>query len=50
MGRFTIEKDGFYLNGEPFRVLAGAIHYFRIPKQYWRDRLEKLNKDEVGTE
>ncbi len=42
MGNFTIEKDGFYLNGEPFRILAGAIHYFRVPAEYWRDRLIKL--------
>ena len=42
MSKFTIEKDGFYLNGEPFRVLAGAIHYFRVPAEYWRDRLIKL--------
>ena len=42
MKKFTIEKDGFYLNGEPFRVLAGAIHYFRVPAEYWRDRLLKL--------
>ncbi len=42
MGKFTIEKDGFYLNGEPFRVIAGAIHYFRVPAEYWRDRLIKL--------
>lgn len=42
MGKFAIEKDGFYLNGEPFRVIAGAIHYFRVPAEYWRDRLIKL--------
>ncbi len=42
MGKFTIEKDGFYLNGEPFRIIAGAIHYFRVPSEYWRDRLIKL--------
>lgn len=42
MNTFTIEKDGFYLNGEPFRIIAGAIHYFRVPREYWRDRLIKL--------
>lgn len=42
MSNFTIEKDGFYLNGEPFRIIAGAIHYFRVPAEYWRDRLIKL--------
>lgn len=42
MGTFAIEKDGFKLNGEPFRIIAGAIHYFRVPAEYWRDRLIKL--------
>lgn len=40
--RLTIEKQGFFLDGEPFRFIAGAIHYFRVPKPYWRDRLIKL--------
>ena len=40
--RLTIEKDGFYLDGAPFRFIAGAIHYFRVPRAYWRDRLMKL--------
>ncbi|MBR3928123.1 MAG: beta-galactosidase [Clostridia bacterium] len=42
MGKFEIRNSGFYLNDEPFKVLAGAIHYFRVPREYWRDRLLKL--------
>ncbi len=41
MGRFEI-RDNFYLNGEPYKVISGAIHYFRTVPEYWRDRLEKL--------
>ena len=41
MGIFEI-KDTFYLNGKPFQIISGAIHYFRIVPEYWRDRLEKL--------
>ncbi|MCM1184200.1 MAG: beta-galactosidase [Roseburia sp.] len=41
MGKFEI-KDNFYLNGEPFQVISGSIHYFRVVPEYWRDRLEKL--------
>lgn len=40
MARFEI-KDNFYLDGEPFKIISGAIHYFRIVPEYWRDRLEK---------
>lgn len=35
-------KDQFYLDGKPFQVISGAIHYFRVVPEYWRDRLEKL--------
>ena len=35
-------KDTFCLNGEPFQIISGAIHYFRVVPAYWRDRLEKL--------
>lgn len=39
---FSIGDETFLLNGEPFTIASGAIHYFRIPKEYWRDRLLKL--------
>ncbi|MCD7738971.1 MAG: beta-galactosidase, partial [Lachnospiraceae bacterium] len=42
MGKFEIREKHFYLNGEPFQIISGAIHYFRVVPQYWRDRLEKL--------
>lgn len=35
-------KDNFYLDGEPFQIISGAVHYFRTVPEYWRDRLEKL--------
>ncbi len=48
MGRFEI-KDTFYLNGEPFQIISGSIHYFRIVPEYWRDRLEKLKSLGMNT-
>ena len=41
MGQFEIKED-FILNGSPFKIISGTIHYFRVVPQYWRDRLEKL--------
>lgn len=41
MGNFEI-KENFYLDGKPFQIISGAIHYFRIVPEYWQDRLEKL--------
>ncbi|PWT28858.1 glycoside hydrolase family 35 protein [Butyrivibrio fibrisolvens] len=35
-------KDRFYLDGEEFHLISGAIHYFRVVPQYWEDRLLKL--------
>lgn len=40
MSRFEY-KDNFYLDGKPFQIISGAIHYFRVVPQYWQDRLEK---------
>jgi len=41
MGVFEC-KDKFYLDGEPFQIISGGIHYFRVVPEYWQDRLEKL--------
>lgn len=41
MNTFEI-KDEFYLNRKPFKILSGAIHYFRVPKKYWEDSLYNL--------
>lgn len=35
-------KELFYLDGKPFQIISGAVHYFRTVPEYWRDRLEKL--------
>ena len=40
--KLQYNKDTFLLDGKPFRILSGAIHYFRIPQAYWEDRLRKL--------
>lgn len=42
MNKFEIRKDRFYVKGEEFKLISGAIHYFRTVPEYWQDRLEKL--------
>ncbi|MEV4859308.1 glycoside hydrolase family 35 protein [Streptomyces ossamyceticus] len=37
----TTSSDGFLLHGEPFRIISGAMHYFRIHPDLWADRLRK---------
>ena len=42
--------DGhFELNGRKFNIYSGAIHYFRIMPEYWRDRLLKLKAAGLNT-
>ncbi|NUS16482.1 MAG: beta-galactosidase [Streptomyces sp.] len=36
-----IDRDEFRLDGEPFRIISGALHYFRVHPGQWADRLRK---------
>jgi len=36
---FRAANGRFLLNGKPFQIIAGSMHYARIPRAYWRDRL-----------
>lgn len=36
------ENNTFTKDGRPYQYISGSIHYFRIPEQYWQDRLEKV--------
>src|SRR5437764_812570 len=36
---FVIEGDHFALDGKPFKILSGELHYARIPREYWHARL-----------
>lgn len=36
---FAVSNGQFTLDGKPFRILSGEIHYPRVPRAYWRDRL-----------
>ena len=44
MALLTYDEKQFYLDGKPYRIISGAMHYFRIPREYWRDRLLKLKE------
>lgn len=39
--RMEIAGGDFLFDGKPTRFLCGEMHYFRIPKELWRDRLHK---------
>ncbi|KXT72669.1 Beta-galactosidase 3 [Streptococcus sp. DD10] len=41
MARFEIKED-FYLDQQPFKILSGAIHYFRVHPEDWYHSLYNL--------
>lgn len=42
MATFTYDDKNFLMDGKPYTVISGAIHYFRSVPEYWRDRMLKL--------
>lgn len=40
MNKLTFDRDNFYLDGKPFRIIAGDVHYFRIHQNDWAKRLD----------
>ncbi len=49
MSTFAIQNNHFSLDGQPFQILSGAFHYFRIPRVYWDDRLHKARAMGLNT-
>ncbi|MEN2400845.1 beta-galactosidase family protein [Flavobacterium sp. MC2016-06] len=37
---FSLAKTDFMLDGKPFQVISGEMHPARIPKIYWRHRIQ----------
>lgn len=44
MAILTYKGNKFFLDGEEYTIISGAMHYFRIPREYWYDRLLKLKQ------
>ncbi|XP_033107254.1 beta-galactosidase-like isoform X2 [Anneissia japonica] len=36
------DDNSFSKDGQPFRYISGSIHYARVPRGYWDDRLMKM--------
>lgn len=43
------DSSHFTLERKPFRILGGSIHYFRVPRAYWEDRLLKMKACGINT-
>ncbi len=46
---FELGKSEFLLNGKPFQMRAGEIHPNRIPKEYWRQRIQMAKSMGLNT-
>jgi beta-galactosidase len=39
---FGVQGEQFMLDGQPFVIRSGEMHYPRVPREYWRDRMKKM--------
>lgn len=39
---FSIAEHDFLLNGQPFQIKCGEMHFARVPREYWAARLQSL--------
>ena len=46
---FSTRGDQFLLDGQPFLIRAGEMHYPRVPRPYWRDRMRKMRAMGLNT-
>lgn len=49
MSDFRIGSEHFELDGAPFQILSGALHYFRVHPDLWRDRIRKARQMGLNT-
>lgn len=47
--RFAIEGDRFLLDGKPHLIRSGEMHYPRIPREFWRERLRQARAMGLNT-
>src|SRR3989441_7982962 len=46
---FGWQGEHFLLDGKPFQIISGDMHYARVPRQYWRDRMKKMKAMGLNT-
>ncbi|XP_035134180.1 beta-galactosidase isoform X4 [Callithrix jacchus] len=49
MFEIDYSQDRFFKDGQPFRYISGSIHYSRVPRFYWKDRLLKMKMAGLNT-
>ena len=46
---FTVANGQFQLDGKPYQILSGEMHYPRVPRAYWHDRFRKARAMGLNT-
>jgi len=46
---FTVSGKQFLMDGKPYQIISGEMHYTRVPRAYWRDRLRKAKAMGLNT-
>ncbi|KQS37134.1 beta-galactosidase [Pedobacter sp. Leaf194] len=49
---FELGQNEFLLDGKPFQIISGEIHYPRVPKEAWRERMKMaraMGLNTIGT-
>jgi beta-galactosidase len=49
---FSLGNDAFLLDGKPFQMISGEIHYPRVPQAAWRSRMKMakaMGLNTIGT-
>lgn len=47
--RFEVKEGKFMFEGEPVQLICGEMHYPRIPRQYWEDRIVRAKAMGLNT-
>lgn len=49
---FSLGDSTFLLDGKPLQMISGEMHYTRVPREYWRDRMKMaraMGLNTIGT-
>ncbi|MBS1661856.1 MAG: family 20 glycosylhydrolase [Bacteroidetes bacterium] len=49
---FSLGDSTFLLDGKPLQMISGEMHYTRVPRAYWRDRMKMaraMGLNTIGT-
>jgi beta-galactosidase len=47
--RFAIGRQHFLLDGQPLQIRCGEMHFARVPREYWRHRLQAIKAMGLNT-